>query len=73
MTTTLKIKYADRDILENDPKTVNIVYYAEETNTLFGMAYHMDDPADRAYVKKLMEVLNATTFHDMVDRNLKSA
>lgn len=73
MTTTLKIKYADKDVLKNDPKTVNIVYYAEETNKLFGLAYHMNNAEDRAYVKKLMEVLNAATLHDMVNKDVRTA
>lgn len=73
MTVTLRIRYADKDILKNDNNIVNIVYYAVETATLFGMAYHMDDPADRAFVKKLMEVLDVATFRDMVDKDLKTA
>lgn len=73
MTTTLKIKYAAIDILENDPTTVNIVYYSQETNKLFGMAYHMKDSEDRAFVKKLMEVMNVATFQDMVDKDVRTA
>lgn len=72
-TITLKIRYAERDILQNNPRVVNIVYYVEETGVLFGFAYHMDNPEDRAFIKKLMEVLNAATLHDMVDRDIQAA
>jgi len=70
MIETVKIRYAEKDILKNDERTVNIVYYVEETGNRFGLAYHMYNSEDLSFMKKLLMHLNVTNFGDMINRDI---